>query len=94
MKVVWTDPAEADRERIVFFIAQDNPLAAIEMDAFFTKVALSLAQFPMRGRRGREPLSRELIAHKNYILVYGIDEEAGIIYIKSLLHSSQQYPPE
>ena len=94
MKVVWTDPAEADRERIVLFIAQDNPHAAIAMDALFTEAALSLALFSARGRRGRSPLSRELIVHKNYILVYGIDEEAGIIYIKSLLHSSQQYPPE
>lgn len=83
MKIVWTDPAEADRERIVLFIAQDNPHAAIAM-----------VLFSARGRRGRSPLSRELIVHKNYILVYGIDEEAGIIYIKSLLHSSQQYPPE
>ena len=94
MKVVWTDPAEADRERIVLFIAQDNPFVAIEMDALFTEAALSLTHFPMRGRRGRASLSRELITHKNYILVYGIDEEAGIIYIQSLLHASQQYPPE
>jgi len=32
MRVVWTDPADEDREQIFLFIAQDNPQAALEID--------------------------------------------------------------
>ena len=92
MKVVWTDPAEEDRERIVFFIAQDNPLAAVEMDELFTEAADSLASLSLRGRLGRVSDTRELIVHKNYILVYAYDETADVVYIKATLHASQQWP--
>ena len=93
MRVVWTDPAEEDRYRIVLFIAQDNPQAALEMDDLFTAAADSLATFPTRAKAGRVPGTRELIVHKNYILVYGIDDEADNVYIKAVLHTSRQWPP-
>ena len=94
MRVVWTEPAEEDRERIIFFIAQDDPQAALEMDDLFTAAADSLATFPTRARLGRVHGTRELIVHKNYILVYGFDEDAAAIYIKAILHASRQWPPE
>jgi addiction module RelE/StbE family toxin len=94
MRVVWTDPADEDRERIVSFIAQDNPQAAVEMDDLFTTSADSLVNLSARARPGRLPNTRELVVHRNYILVYGIDEDADTIYIKAVLHSSQQWPPE
>lgn len=93
MRVVWTDPADEDRERIVFFIAQDNPLAAVEMDELFTAAADSLAALPARSRTGRLPDTRELVVHKNYILVYGVDEANDTIYIKAVLHAARQWPP-
>ena len=69
MRVVWTDPAEEDRERIVLFIAQDNPVVAVEMDKLFVAAGDSLATFSARGKLGRVPDTRELIVHKNYLLV-------------------------
>jgi addiction module RelE/StbE family toxin len=93
MRVVWTDPAEEDRERIVLFIAQDNPQAALEMDDLFTAAADSLAAFPTRAKTGRVSGTRELIVHKNYILIYGIDEDADTVYIKAVLHTARQWPP-
>jgi len=92
MRVVWTEPAEEDRERIIFFIAQDNPQAALEMDDLFTDAAESLAAFPVRARPGRVSGTRELVVHRNYILVYGCDEAIGTIYIKAVLHASRQWP--
>ena len=94
MRVVWTTPASEDRELIVFFIAQDNPQAALEMDSLFTDAAASLMTFPARGRQGRVSGTRELLVHKNYILVYSIDTEKSIVYIKAVLHAAQQYPPK
>lgn len=35
MKIVWRPMAEADRENIFDYIAQNNPLAAIELDEEF-----------------------------------------------------------
>ena len=94
MKVVWTEPAEEDRERIVFYIAQDNPQAALEMDDLFTDAADSLATFPTRAKPGRVSGTRELVVHRNYILVYGFDEGADTLYIKAVLHASRQWPRE
>jgi len=93
MRVVWTDPAEEDRGRIVLFIAQDNPQAALEMDELFTAAADSLAAFPTRSIIGRVSGTRELVVHRHYILVYGIDETADTVYIKAVLHTARQWPP-
>jgi addiction module RelE/StbE family toxin len=94
MRVVWTEPAEGDRERITLFIAQDDPHAALELDALFTAAADSLATFPTRARQGRVHGTRELIVHRNYILVYGFDDDVDTVYIKAVLHASRQWPPE
>ena len=94
MKVVWTEPADNDREQIVSYIALDNPQAAIEMDCLFTEAGASLEKFALRGRIGRASNTRELLVHKNYIIVYNVDSKAGIVYITAVLHSAQQYPPE
>ena len=94
MKVVWTEPADKDREQIVSFIALDNPQAAIEMDSLFTEAGASLGNFAFRGRSGRVANTRELLVHKNYIIVYCIDKIAEIVYINAVLHAARQYPPE
>ena len=94
MKVVWSEPADEDREKIILFIAQDNPQTAVAMDTLFTSSADSLAHLSTRARLGRVHGTRELVVHKNYILVFGIDENVDTIYIKAVLHSSQQWPPE
>lgn len=94
MKVVWTFAALTERNSLVSFIAQDNVAAALEIDDRLTRAAESLAIFPFRGRNGRDGYSKELVVHKNYLLVYGIDEESDAVYIKAVLHSARQYPPD
>lgn len=93
MRVVWTDPALWDREQIFDFIAQDNPDAAVNMDDLFTVAAASLATLPERGRPGRVPRTRELLVHKHFILVYGIDRQNETVYIVAVMHTSRKYPP-
>jgi len=94
MKVVWAEPADEDRQKIIFFIAQDNPKAAVELDALFTDAANSLSTLPLRGRPGRLPDTRELVVHKNYIVVYAYDVSSDIVYITAALHASRLWPPE
>ncbi len=93
MKLIWTEPALADRDHIVRYIATDNRNAAIKIDTLMDETAESLFHAPQKGRLGRVEGTRELIMHRNYILVYGYDIENTTIYIVAVLHSAQQWPP-
>ncbi len=72
-------------------IAAENPRAAAKMDQLFIEAAASLKLFPMRGRNGNIPGTRELIPHESYRLVYEIDAE--IVWILALVHTARQWPP-
>lgn len=91
MKVIWTPEAEADRQDIVEYIADDNPIAAVRMDQLFSDAAATLTQFPMRGRPGTITGTRELIPHESYRLVYEIEGET--IWVLTLVHTARQWPP-
>jgi len=91
VKVIWTPEAEADRQDIVEYIADDNPIAAVRMDQLFSDAAATLTQFPMRGRPGTITGTRELIPHESYRLVYEIEGET--IWVLTLVHTARQWPP-
>ena len=90
MKVFWSTEALQDREDIWNYIAQDNPIAAAEMDALFSAAASLLSEQPFLGKAGKIHETRELIAHENYRLVYEIHNE--IIWILTLIHTSRHWP--
>ena len=92
MKVIWSESAEGDLDKIVAYIAKDNFQAALKMDDLLQNSANSLAVFPEKGKPGRFPGTREFVAHKSYILVYVIAPDA--IQIVAVLHSAQQWPPK
>lgn len=91
MKVVWTPEAQQDRADIWDYIAADNLNAAVRMDQLFSDAAARLADFPMLGRAGKVPGSRELIPHESYRLVYQIELET--VWVLALLHTARQWPP-
>lgn len=62
------------------------------MDDIFTATGNSLAAFPYMGHMGRVAGTRELRVHKHYFLVYSIDIQLNIVYIKAVLHTSKKYP--
>jgi len=91
VRVRWRPLAEADRDAILDHIAQDNPVAAIELgDAIDRRVA-ALPQHPKLYRVGRVRGTRELVVHPNYVLVYRIARDE--IQILRVLHSARQWPP-
>lgn len=92
MELIWSALAEEDLDAIVSYIAEDNLQAALEMDDMLRGAANGLAMFPRKGKPGRIPGTRELTAHPSYILVYMLEKES--ILIVTVLHSSQQWPPE
>lgn len=73
MRLVWTRLASLDRKEIREYIAQDNPAAAVALDALISEKAARLIDHPSLGRPGRVAGMRELITHQNYvILIYDI----------------------
>lgn len=91
MRLAWSGPAVKDRKAIFSHIATENPIAAVAMDDLFVDRARLLLDHPKPGRPGRQPGTRELVAHRNYLLIYGINR--GTILILRVLHGARQWPP-
>jgi len=83
--------AQADRDAIFEYIAQDSPRAALELDEDFQDKAAAAAQRPKLYRAGRMRGTREIVVRPNYVMVYRIEDEA--IVILRVLHAAQQWPP-
>jgi len=90
VRLVWTRLANADRQKIREYIAQDNPAAALALDELFSEKTKRLVDHPNLGRPGRVAGTRELVAHQNYILIY--DTVGDQVRLLRVLHASRQYP--
>ena len=88
MRVVWTDPAALDVERIVGYIGQDNAVAARHVARELLVAGDSLAVFPRRGRRGRLPGTRELVAAFPYVIIYSVGTDT--VDILRVWHGAQE----
>ena len=89
--IYWTFEAIRDREQIYDRIEADNPTAAIDLDALFEQKSALLTAHTALGRPGRVTGTRELIVHRNYILVYDVaDDDVRIVRV---LHARRQWPP-
>jgi len=92
VRLVWTPEALQDRFVIWDYIAADNPHAAARMDELFSESASRLMEHPKLGRTGKVPGTRELVAHKHYILVYEVDGD-DTVWILALVHTARLWPP-
>ena len=61
MDVRWTELAVQDLENIARHIRKENPAAALRVTSDLYEHAMSLENFPNRGRAGRIRGTRELI---------------------------------
>ncbi|MDO4706613.1 MAG: type II toxin-antitoxin system RelE/ParE family toxin [Comamonadaceae bacterium] len=92
VKLVWTRPAAADRRELRAYIAQDNPSAALALDALIAEKVARLLEHPQLGRPGRVPGTRELVAHRNYIVIYDVSDE--LVRVLRVLHAARQWPAQ
>jgi toxin ParE1/3/4 len=90
MQLFWTPEAIQDRDEIYDYIEATNPVAALALDELFEEKAGRLLDHPGMGRTGREAGTRELVAHKNYILIY--DATADLVRVLRVLHAARQRP--
>jgi toxin ParE1/3/4 len=91
LRIRWRPLAEADRDAIIDYIAQDNPLAAIELGDTINERVAELSAYPKLHRLGRVKGTREMVVHPNYLVVYRIRRDS--IKIVRVLHSARQWPP-
>jgi len=92
VKVVWTGPAVADRSAIREYIARDDPGAAVALDELISERCNMLLDQPNLGKKGRVEGTRELVIHKNYILVYDLSGDS--VRILRVLHTALLWPKE
>jgi addiction module RelE/StbE family toxin len=92
VKVTWSDAAESDLASVLLHIAADDKVAALKLVDKLETAGRSLENFPMRGRIGRCPGTRELVVPgTSYILVYEISGDG--IEILRAVHGAQDWPP-
>jgi toxin ParE1/3/4 len=91
MKILWSPTAVADLAAIRSFIGQDQPVAANRIAERIQSSIQRLKVFPLSGREGREPGTREFaIPGTPYLAVYvGTGDE---VWIATVLHGRQQWP--
>ena len=91
MNIRWTPEARQDRIDIWDYVAQDDPMAAVRLDALFSESVKRLTSHPHLGRVGIIEGTRELIPHQSYRIVYEIYQDT--VWILTLVHTARQWPP-
>jgi addiction module RelE/StbE family toxin len=91
VRLFWTPEALDDRRAIYDYIEADNPRAALTLDELFSEKVRNLIDHPGLGRIGRITGTRELVVHKNYILIY--DTTVDQVRVLRVLHAARQWPP-
>ena len=91
MRLVWSRPAQEDRKAIREYIAADNFRAAVALDDLIAEKAGHLVRQPRLGRPGRVANTRELVVHRNYLLIY--DVAGDLVRVLRVLHVARNWPP-
>jgi addiction module RelE/StbE family toxin len=90
--IVWRPRARADLIAVIRYIAQDSPLHAEAFGAMIRQQTDRLSAHPHSGRPGRYGAYRELVVHRNYLVLYRIIEETGIVEILAVKHARRRHP--
>jgi toxin ParE1/3/4 len=90
-KILWQRQAITDLYDAQAYIRTQNPEAARSTIDRIEKVINQLQSFPMSGRPGRRPNTRELVITRTpFIVIYRVSED--FVEILSLFHASKQWP--
>lgn len=89
LEIVWSPLALARLQEIRAFIAFDNPGAAERLTTRLVSLVQALADFPMLGRPGANPETRELVVGGTpYVIVYQVKRNR--ILIRTVWHTAQK----
>lgn len=88
-EILWSPLALARLQEIRAFIARDDPSAAARVTTRLVSVAQALVDFPLLGRAGFAPNTRELVVGGTpYIILYQV--KARQILIRTVWHAAQK----
>jgi toxin ParE1/3/4 len=91
-EIEWTEQATRQLDQAHDYIALSNSEdVAFRITTLIVTTIQQLTAFPMSGRAGRVPGTRELvISNTPFIAAYAVDH--GRIVILSIYHGAQQWP--
>ena len=91
-RIVWRPEARADRIAIMEYIAQDSPLAAIELDGEIEDKVDALLDHPKLYKVSlRVHGTREMVVRPNYIVFYEL--VGADIIVLNVVHAARQWTP-
>jgi addiction module RelE/StbE family toxin len=90
LSIRWAVEAIEDLDQLTDYIAEHNPRAALAMFEIIERAVIPASVTPLLFRSGREPGTREVVAHPNYILVYRVMDDW--IEVVNVIHARQRYP--
>jgi toxin ParE1/3/4 len=95
MTIRWTQPANDDFLGIVAWVNEYNPAAASRVGRRILDAVERLDDFPLQGRLGRSPDTRELvITGLPYLVVYSVESTPPrSVVILRVLHGAMLWPP-
>jgi toxin ParE1/3/4 len=89
LEIVWSPLALARLQEIRAYVALDNPDAAERLTTRLVSVVQALIDFPMLGRPGADPETRELVVGGTpYIILYQVKRDR--ILIRTVWHTAQK----
>lgn len=89
-RLIRTGTYLADLDRIERYIAQNSPQAASDLWEHIDAQVDQLADANFPRRRGRVPNTFELVAHRNYVVIF--QESGTTITVLNVVHVRRQYP--
>ena len=90
LKVEKTDQFVSDLEGIVLHVAQDNLIAAADLEHHIHDQVDRLKDPNFPRRRGRKAGTLELVAHPNYVVV--LTQTKTVVSALNVVHVARQYP--
>jgi len=90
MRIRWTPAAAADLKHIHDYLREHEPHLARPTVIEIRNAVRSLKDFPNRGRKGREPGSRELLHQRlPHIVAYRVKEDQDAVEILHIWNPAQ-----
>jgi len=88
----WDERAFAQVVEAVEYIALSNQTAADQLRHALDRTIEQLLRFPLSGREGRVPGTRELrVGRTPFLVVYRVEGER--IRVLRFVHGAREYPP-
>jgi len=93
-KVVWTEPAICDLEKLDRYLRRRNPKAADRVGEALLKRAALLARFPELGPVWEVDPKWRVVVVRPYKMFYRILPEGKIVEISHIRHGAQASPAQ